>query len=463
MAVGFCGEDILSIEAELAQHRPGGWRRLHLGEIDHVPRLAARAGWRLDVPAGQFVCERVDCMHLLIDHAFPRTEPRVVIPSLDLGDWPHVEPDGVLCLRKTSWGKDPGDRAIQCIDDASTLLDFDEARCRDEFTREFSAYWNQRVHAGAPVFITLNMPAGPTRPIFFAPWRNGTRFVLGDNPDSVERWLEHKGEEVSADSVKKTLLIWLPRPWLPTEFPCDVRDVLNLFDRNSRDAYLRVGKSLPVLVGSHTVTGPIFVAVEIPGISQFHFKNGYRPGHISGAAIAQALASRSVSRCRVERGDPAWVHGRDHNEQQPMLAEKRVAIIGCGSLGAAVARLLAQMGIGRFILVDHDDLSAANTGRHVLGAEFVRENKAAATGRMLLRDFPHLDEAEAFNSRFESLAGGQLARLAKCDLIISAGIDLGGDARLDDWRRSFESPPVHLCTWVEAFAPNPEAAPPHET
>lgn len=452
MAVDFSGEEVRSIEAQLAQHRPGGWRRLLFGEIDRVPRLAARAGWYLDVPAGQFVCDRVDYIHLLIDHAFPRTEPRVVIPSLDLGDWPHVEPNGVLCLQKTSWGKDPGDRAIECLVDASELLDYDDARCRDEFTREFSSYWNQRVHADAPVFLTLNVPTGPTRSIYFSRMRNGVRYVLGDNADSVKRWLQHAGETVGTDIVKKTLLIWLPQPWLPSEFPVSVGQVMSLFDRNSRDAYLRVGESLPVLFGSNTTTGPVFVGVEIPAIPPSYFREGFRAGHISGAAIAQPLKPRSVGRCRVERADPAWVHGRDRNEQQAKLAAKRIAIIGCGSLGAPVARLLAQTGIGRFIFVDHDHLSSPNTSRHVLGAEFVRENKAIAMRSMLLRDFPHLDEVEAIDSRFEKLNEDQLKRLATCDLIISAGIDFASDAHLDDWRRSLESPPVYLCTWVEAFA-----------
>lgn len=54
--------------------------------------------------------------------------------------------------------------------------------------------------------------------------------------------------------------------------------------------------------------------------------------------------------------------------------------------------------------------------------------------------------------RFEHLDNRELSDMAGVDLLISAGIDFEGDARLDNWRRRLEKPPAHLCAWAETFA-----------
>ncbi|NDP39481.1 MAG: hypothetical protein GZ093_12135 [Rhodoferax sp.] len=160
----------------------------------------------------------------------------------------------------------------------------------------------------------------------------------------------------------------------------------------------------------------------------------------------------SAIRCPVSRVDGAWIHGRDQNEQYQSLAQRKIAFIGCGALGAAIARLLAQVGLGACILVDGDDLAGHNTSRHVLGQRFTGKNKAVATAKMLKEDFPHIKSADAFPHRFQALCTADLQKLAECDVVISAGIDIDGDAALDHWRTGLAKPPVHVCAWVEPFA-----------
>ena len=450
----FSGADIQSIEEAFQTHRAGGWRRLDAATLAQHPALLVRAGWHLDVPQGQFTGAPVDRLLLLLGHAFPKSELRVVAPALKLGDWPHVESGGVLCLRRTSWSASAGDRAIANIADACEILDFDEARCKAEFAREFSAYWVHMLSAGsaAPTFMTLMAPEARSREIFFAKYRKGGRVVLADDRASLERWLGHIGEKVERRDIRETRLIWLPEPWTPAEFPLRAQDVFSKAEWGVFNSLLRVGESLPVIFGATTETGPVMVGVEVPGGTNKQYRNGFRPGHVPGAAVAMFTASQSILRCRLERADAAWVHGRDHNAQLAMLARMTVGIVGCGSLGAAVARLLVQMGVGNFILIDSEELTTANTSRHVLGSGYVRENKAVATRRMLLRDFPHLTSIESLPKLFQKLVEPDLGSLATCDVVVSAGIDSTGDAVLDHWRRGLANPPVHVCTWVEEYA-----------
>src|SRR4051812_39736412 len=71
------------------------------------------------------------------------------------------------------------------------------------------------------------------------------------------------------------------------------------------------------------------------------------------------------------------------------LIGSNVTVLGCGSVGAPVAVALAQAGVGRINLVDHDALAWANVGRHPLGAPSLGRNKAEALAAKLRSDFPH--------------------------------------------------------------------------
>lgn len=87
-----------------------------------------------------------------------------------------------------------------------------------------------------------------------------------------------------------------------------------------------------------------------------------------------------------------------------------MAIVGCGAIGAAVARLLAQAGVGELLLVDGDELTVANASRHPLGIDHVGLNKATAMAAVLRRQLPHLT-FEGYATRFERLKEWQRSRM----------------------------------------------------
>ncbi len=216
---------------------------------------------------------------------------------------------------------------------------------------------------------------------------------------------------------------------------------------------LEPGRPLPFLLEVATQTGTAFAAVVLQGADRRGIMRGFR--HMSRVPLARIIGSyakRPVERCNVARVDGAWVHGRDHPSSYSLVKDSTVAIIGCGAIGAAVARLLAQAGVGEQIFIDGDSLTTANISRHPLGLFHVGCNKASALREQLGREFPHLTFEHAFRHRFESLLAKDLERLAGTDLIISAGIDFDGESALDYWRRNLARPPAHLSTWVEPYA-----------
>lgn len=74
------------------------------------------------------------------------------------------------------------------------------------------------------------------------------------------------------------------------------------------------------------------------------------------------------------------------------LQGKKIALIGCGTIGGYLADMLVKAGAGagegEFVLFDYDNLSAANIGRHRLGFPYVEKNKAESLCRELGASLP---------------------------------------------------------------------------
>jgi molybdopterin/thiamine biosynthesis adenylyltransferase len=60
------------------------------------------------------------------------------------------------------------------------------------------------------------------------------------------------------------------------------------------------------------------------------------------------------------------------------LAEKRVVVLGLGTIGSPIAVELARTGVGRLELIDCERFEFGNTTRHALGVEYVGLPKATA-------------------------------------------------------------------------------------
>ena len=74
--------------------------------------------------------------------------------------------------------------------------------------------------------------------------------------------------------------------------------------------------------------------------------------------------------------------------ESDVMAQKRVIILGCGSVGSLVALELARAGVKHFILVDADIVEYHNICRHQCGLEDVGDFKVYALKRKILNINP---------------------------------------------------------------------------
>lgn len=404
-------------------------------------------------------------LRLMVDGDFPYSFPQIAVsPTPEFLSWPHLEKNGLLCVvppDTTTNASDPMGVADYFLRRAVFLIESIVGGDREEdFRDEFLTYWNACVESRAPNILSLVAPHGPTRDIVM--WRGATSDVVADDRVVLHRWLEHRGvppQKIRRCDFESGVLLWLPSVLLPREYPKTNSDIVRLARLNGHDlkdiwsrARSKPPTSLPVLLAAPGNRGTCFAAVSLR-----HTKSpfdGFRPRQKPPKTIVDRYVSLGprVQSHRVQRVDRQWVHGRDLDSDQDRLRTVRVAFVGCGSLGGMTAFSTAQSGVGRLVLVDPESLEAANTGRHLLGIESLHKHKAAATRDRLLRAFPHIDCVEAETGYLAPTSATLLARLAKCDLVVSTTGDWAAESFLNDHQRSTDGFPPVLYGWIEAHA-----------
>jgi ubiquitin-protein ligase len=104
------------------------------------------------------------------------------------------------------------------------------------------------------------------------------------------------------------------------------------------------------------------------------------------------------------------------------VAGKRVAIVGCGSMGSKVAASLARSGVTKFLLIDGDVMKSGNLTRNDLDWNAVGAHKVDGVAKRLRAIQPDVD-IERWIGQFGShhSTGNVLTclkQLAGCDLIV---------------------------------------------
>lgn len=444
------------IEAALEQLHSGRWQRLTQEELKTKVSQRFVMGWRVNMPLGSLQFLEVDSLILAVDNCFPYSQIRIFAPAAGSDYcWPHIEQNGLLCLRPTRCSAPTADRIAVHMSDAEELLNYSETTRRAEFEREFATYWAHMAtdEPNRARVLSLVAPRGEAREVFYFNDTKAGRFIIGDEKPALVKWLRNSGVNPGNKDIFSTWLFRLSRPWTPKEFPLRGAEIAKILPPEVAPRCLIPGLRVPFLFEADTETGTAFVAVVLRGPERRAVVKGFR--HISRVPIERIVnfyTNQAVDRCKVSRVDGAWVHGRDHSLTFSAANGRSVAIIGCGAIGASLARILAQAGVGEIMLVDGDSLTTANVSRHLLGIGHVGFNKASLLQCELSKQFPHLTFDHAFQRRFEHLTKEERGILACADLIIACGIDFDGEATLDTWRRSLPQPPAYLSTWVEAYA-----------
>jgi len=432
-------------------------RVLTPGELARYRDRLPIHGWRIGAT------HHVPDVDLLILTGFPYKLPRVALVVFDR-DMPHTEHDGVLCIEQegTTFNHRLPIYVVEYeLARAATLLaELQAGQHNDDFTRDFERYWHHYAHKSEVLVLSLLETIPAVRQVRAA--RTGNLVVVAQQVERATQWIRNRYGSDAAPDQTVGILCPLPEVPKPNEYPNDGDALLSYLDRvcpEGAQELCRIANSWPknVLIvfcidrpPRPAALGAIYLSAAMKrstGKKQHKLAKG-KPGDLA----SQWMAAVTLERLPVQRAEAAWVHGRYTDVSHPILSKKSVVVVGTGSLGAGVAQLLAQSGIGELALVDPDVFELANSSRHILGADSLRLNKAHATASMIRRRLPHHQGVAGYPSSWQQLFSDKPDVLSKVDLVLSLTGDWNADAELSDLQHSGMPMPPIIFGWVEPYA-----------
>ena len=128
-------------------------------------------------------------------------------------------------------------------------------------------------------------------------------------------------------------------------------------------------------------------------------------------------------------------------DQQDLLAEKKVAVVGCGGLGGYLIEMLGRMGVGTIVAVDGDKFTESNLNRQLYSTESNLDKYKAeeAALRMSLVN-EEVEVSAVCEYLTEENAEGILAG---CDVVLDGLDSVTGKLMLQRLCRELEIPMVH--------------------
>ncbi|HAB19020.1 MAG TPA: ThiF family adenylyltransferase, partial [Verrucomicrobiota bacterium] len=411
---------------------------------------------------------------VVVRAAFPFAPPEVYFmdPKLFL-QFPHVDQFGKLCLTNAASTFSPRlvdgtmgfllTEALQLIARSQSGLD------DQDFILEFGDYWRRLpTFRAESKFYSLLATNGPTRLIRFYAAKGFALFADAD--EALCNWLECYGGGFRPKdfNAKPTIFVWLDQPLHPRNYPKTAHDIQVLTRQSCVNADEFLASAIPVesgrlplILGFKTSSGPVLAGLEIrePTVAKAgdltqrrNCRNdGFRARRVPDAVLVQRyFGATHVSLAEVVRVDAEWCLYRGGNGFSAELFAKKVAIVGCGSLGADLAAMMAKAGVGSFVFVDDEVLDWGNVSRHFLGGVHVGQSKATALASELARQMPWL-KTEAMVSSAEALIDERPDVLRRCDLIISTTGDWTSECMLNAACRTLTRFPALIFGWTEAY------------
>lgn len=413
-------------------------------------------------------------LDILFTPSFPKVLPLVAIRDTALHlQIPHVESDGVLCLPtagKSYNGSNILRQTIGIFREAIELIQASKSETwkAAHFKAEFTAYWANRIGDNGPTIRARVTPKHQSGLLFSIRTQRG--IYIADSRASLEEFTKRQGvAPYKDDAVKEALLLCLPGAPTPKEMPRSAECVCKLIEqfaaehlaaleaqfRKSPEAILVV---IQVPQGQELAYGGLL----IPGRKQKNYArhsrqrvNGFRAGREPPAMLRKQYFSpqKLVQYLQIIRFDDAVIRSRESNSQPPIdLQNCSVAVVGCGSVGSSVADILAQSGVGRLALVDHEVLGPENLSRNTLGATSVGFSKAKELETRLLRDRPQLQSVTAIAERIDRLTTDHWNQLVGVDCVLFSIGQSGMEIYAAEMLRRHGFSGIIGHAWLEPFA-----------
>lgn len=129
------------------------------------------------------------------------------------------------------------------------------------------------------------------------------------------------------------------------------------------------------------------------------------------------MSDEKLVPCYVSRCDNEYLVNRGGANYK--LRNKKILIIGCGSIGGYLTSEIVKAGFDDITVIDNDLLHEENIYRHLLGLEYVDEYKSKALEDYIKKNIPNINIKSIQDTIEDSLIDENIS-LEDYDLILSA-------------------------------------------
>jgi molybdopterin-synthase adenylyltransferase len=443
VAVAFNPDEVLTPEM--------AWALLELaldGQIQDVSRLDVIHPTDLARVSGQLKLNELT-LEITVELGcdFPNEPPYIGVQTKGI-DIPHRLEGGRICF--TDWSTVVVDRRnpIGVIREslalaANTIEQGLTGDAQGEFQQEFGAYWAVLAarNNGSSLLVSVEPSLVPRKVTVLHPSPKLPVVV-----DNISTWADFK-QAHSLSPMTQEVALYIPlkpnalvmppsKPWTVEELR---KFVIGNVDKSQTKAVRRLvnsakrAKYLILRIPRRDGSG-VLVAVE--------FVNPTK-----GSPLINGKVERIVPHT-IRRFDRSYLlprGGADIN-----LIDKKVLVVGCGSVGGHASVILASSGVGQLTLVDHDQLNLENTFRHVLGRKHFAINKAEALKTEIELQFPYVSVKAIPKTIAQALSDGM--DLASFDAVVVAIGVPAFELMLNAKLAKMAQRPVAVFTWLEPMS-----------
>jgi len=391
------------------------------------------------------------------DVHFPRHRPiYFLVNHADIEYMPHIEYDGAICYAHDENLVMDENNPKGIIEETfalakKTLEDGIRKKNTDDFLNEYEAYWNRAQDVTA-IFTNVEIKQS-VEVIKIGKHKRDDEgnnlFAVSDSQErinSITRFVHAENCPPLQNGfyipLEKGAIVPLPRPksQISLDFvrdlifknisPANKKKFTGILEKKTRlEDFLII--SFPKPNGNDAIIG-----IRIAGIN-------YAKHPLLYPANKVKIKPLSVSRL-----DKEYMLTRGGNGLN--FSDKKVLLIGGGSVGGYIADELVKSTILNVDIVDSEDLEAENCYRHICGFGYLNDNKAKALKHKLEQFYPH-SVIGVLPDTIENLIEKKKINLNSYDAIIVATGNATINLHLMRYVREIKCKVPVLFSWLDPY------------
>lgn len=317
---------------------------------------------------------------------------------------PHLYTDNGICyLNRAMIVLDrykPAGTVLACLERAQEVLQEALLGHTDEdFAEEFPAYWKGTVYVDLPddfnqptahmYWLALNEPT-PETGVGVIAAEGGVAEALLIRHRRISGKQPPRPEPCVFLRINERLTL-LGGDWPPKDLAIFMKWLGHYHDRAEEILRSVIALSGRKLLLIQAQNGYFHAEIVIPPAFQ---RKDFATRTDALPRVMMTIADKlNVRRFAGYRIDAEYVYSRNMHGRKN-LAGKKIALIGCGTIGGFLAHALVESGAGalggELHLFDYDLMQTSNLGRHVLGVPYLNRPKAEALQAFLTEQLPHI-------------------------------------------------------------------------